>query len=240
MRINRAIAQAGVCSRRAAEQLITSGQVSINDKVVRDLATTVDIRRDRIRVGKQLLHFAFKRSYYVYYKPRGVVSTMYDDRGRASVGELCETLPGHPKPVGRLDRASEGLMLLCSDGDVANHMTHPRYGVSKEYRVTVHPRLTEPDANQMVEGVELEDGPAWFDTLELVSLEKDRSRLSVVLSEGRNRVIRRICEALGYEVLRLKRTRFGPLTLDKLAPGEYRPLTAGEVRSLRRSLQLAE
>ena len=238
MRINRAIAQAGVCSRRAAEQLVSSGQVRVNDKVVTDLATTVDVHRDRIKVRGKLLHFEFRHHYFVYYKPRGVVSTMNDELGRASVGELCATLPGSPRPVGRLDRASEGLMLLCSDGEVANHMTHPRYGVSKQYRVTVSPRLSESDAQRMVDGVRLEDGEAHFDTIELVSLEKDRSRLEVTLSEGRNRIIRRVCEALGYEVRRLKRTRFGPLMLDKMGPGEYRALNASEVRNLRKSLKL--
>ncbi|MCB1218006.1 rRNA pseudouridine synthase [bacterium] len=238
MRINRAIAQAGVCSRRAAEQLISSGQVRVNDKVVTDLATTVDIRRDRIKVRGKLLHFGFKQHYYVYYKPRGIVSTMQDELGRQSVGELCATLPGSPRPVGRLDRASEGLMLLCSDGELANRMTHPRYGVSKEYRVTVRPRLSEAHAQQMVDGVQLEDGEAHFNTVELVSLERDRSRLNIELTEGRNRIIRRVCEALGYEVLRLKRQRFGPLVLDKLSPGEHRAMTAGEVRSLRRALKL--
>ena len=168
MRINRAIAQAGVCSRRAAEQLVSSGQVRVNDKVVTDLATTVDVHRDRIKVRGKLLHFEFRHHYFVYYKPRGVVSTMNDELGRASVGELCATLPGSPRPVGRLDRASEGLMLLCSDGEVANHMTHPRYGVSKQYRVTVSPRLSESDAQRMVDGVRLEDGEAHFDTIELV------------------------------------------------------------------------
>ncbi len=240
MRINRAIAQAGVCSRRAAEQLVSSGQVRINDQVVTDLATTVDIRRDRIKVRGKLLHFGFKRHYYLYYKPRGVVSTMEDELGRASLGELCRSLPGNPRPVGRLDRASEGLMLLSTDGELANRMTHPRYGISKEYRVTVSPRLSDADADRMVHGVELEDGRAWFDSVELVSLERDRSRLNVVLSEGRNRLIRRVCEELGYEVLRLKRLRFGPLALDKLAPDEYRAMTGGEVRNLRKALKLDE
>ncbi|MEZ5339333.1 MAG: pseudouridine synthase [bacterium] len=238
MRINRAIAQAGVCSRRAAEQLISSGQVRVNDKVVTDLATTVDIRRDRIKLRGKLLQFDFRQHYYVYYKPRGVVSTMQDELGRQSVGELCASLPGSPRPVGRLDRASEGLMLLCTDGELANRMTHPRYGVSKEYRVTVRPRLSEAHAQQMVDGVQLEDGEAHFNAVELVSLERDRSRLNIELSEGRNRIIRRVCEALGYEVLRLKRQRFGPLVLDKLAPGEYRAMNAAEVRNLRKALKL--
>lgn len=240
MRINRAIAQAGVCSRRAAEKLVLEGKVRVNDTVISDLATTVDIRKDRIKVRGKLLHFPFKRHYYVYYKPRGVVSTMQDELGRASLGELCGSLPGHPRPVGRLDRASEGLMLLCSDGEVANRMAHPRYGISKQYRVTMRPRLSEADADRMMKGVKLEDGPAHFDSIELVSLERDRSRVDVVLSEGRNRVIRRVCEALGYEVLRLKRQRFGPLVLDRLAPGEHRSLTASEVRNLRSVLKLED
>jgi 23S rRNA pseudouridine2605 synthase len=141
--------------------------------------------------------------------------------------------------VGRLDRASEGLLLLTNDGEVALRLTHPRYGVQKEYQVTVSPRLTDAQARQMVAGVTLEDGPARFIGIELLAQEEDRSRLQVVVEEGRNRLIRRVCEALGYRVLRLKRLKLGVLALGKLQPGETRQLSMAESDNLRRALGLS-
>nr|MDQ3024442.1 pseudouridine synthase [bacterium] len=134
----------------------------------------------------------------------------------------------------RLDRASEGLLLLTSDGELANRLTHPSYGVRKEYQVTVSPRLTDAHARLATSGVELDDGLARFDGMELLADEKDRTRVRVVVSEGRNRLIRRVFEALGYSTLRLKRTRFGAIALSKLDPGQTRALSADEVTQLKR------
>jgi 23S rRNA pseudouridine2605 synthase len=167
-----------------------------------------------------------------------MLSTMQDEQGRDCVGAVARGLPGAPKPVGRLDRASEGLMLLTNDGEVALHLAHPRYRVQKEYQVTVSPRLTDAAARQMVQGVDLADGPASFVGIELVEQESDRSRLRVVVTEGRNRLIRRVCEALGYRVLRLKRTQLGSLLLGRLAPGQTRQLGSAEAANLRQSLGL--
>jgi len=238
IRINRALAQAGVASRRGAEELVLAGRVTLNGAVVRELGTQVDLARDKLTLDGKPIKLMLKLSYYAYNKPRGIVSTLKDERGRAALAEVCDALPGKPRPVGRLDRASEGLLLLTSDGDLAHRLAHPSYGVRKEYLVTVQPRLTDVHARQATAGVELEDGPARFEGIELLDQEHDRSRLRVVVSEGRNRLIRRVFEALGYTTLRLRRVRFGVVALGKLAPGETRPLSADEVTQLRRQAKL--
>ncbi|MCC7478825.1 rRNA pseudouridine synthase [bacterium] len=235
MRINRALAQAGVASRRGAEQLVLAGRVRVNGAVVTDLATTIDPARDKLMLdGKSINLQAL--TYFAYYKPRGIVTSMEDERKRPCVGELCRSLPGKPRPVGRLDRASEGLLILTSDGELANRLTHPRYGVRKEYQVTISPRINDPNARQMIEGVELEDGPARFEGIELQESAGDRSRLLVVVSEGRYRLIRRVCEKLGFKVLRLKRIRIGPVALGRVQVGETRPLSGDEIKQLKKQV----
>ncbi len=235
MRINRALAQAGVASRRGAEQLVVAGRVRVNGTVVTDLATTIDPARDKLMLdGKSIKLQAL--TYFAYYKPRGIVTSMEDERKRPCVGELCRSLPGKPRPVGRLDRASEGLLILSSDGELANRLTHPRYGVRKEYQVTISPRINDPNARHMIEGVELEDGVARFEGIELQESAHDRSRLLVVVSEGRYRLIRRVCEKLGFKVLRLKRIRIGPVALGRIQVGETRPLSGDEIMQLKKQV----
>jgi 23S rRNA pseudouridine2605 synthase len=235
IRINRALAAAGVASRRGAEVLIRAGRVQLNGQVVTDLAVRVDPKRDVLALDGRVLAITGGFHYYAYYKPRGVVCTMEDDRGRRCVGDVCQELPGRPVPVGRLDRASEGLLVLTDDGELANRLTHPRYRVQKRYLVTVTPALAESDAQQLVSRVELADGPARFIQLKLVQSTRDRSRLEVVVDEGRNRLVRRCYEALGYTVRRLKRLSVGGLLLGGLQPGQLRELSAGELKGLKHS-----
>jgi len=234
MRINRALAAAGVASRRGAEELIRAGRIKLNGRVVTDLAVRVDPDRDVLALDGRPLSLELTRHYYAYYKPRGVVCTLDDEHGRASLGELCRGLKGQPVPVGRLDRASEGLLLLTNDGELAHRLMHPRYGVRKKYLVTVTPALAERDAEQLVTSVELPDGPARFFGLTLIQQSRERSRLEAVVDEGRNRLVRRCFEALGYRVHRLKRLSIGGLVLGALAPEQVRELSAGEVAALKR------
>jgi pseudouridine synthase len=234
VRINRALALAGVASRRGAEELVRAGRVALNGEVVRELGTQVDLARDSLTLDGKMLKLVQKLAYYAYNKPRGIVSTLHDERGRPALAEVCAALAGHPRPVGRLDRASEGLLLLTSDGELANRLTHPRYGVRKEYQVTVRPKLSDAQARLATSGVVLEDGPARFEGIELLGDERDRSRLRVVVTEGRNRLIRRVFEALGYETLRLRRVRIGVVALGKLEPGQSRALSVDEVGQLKR------
>ena len=250
IRINRALAAAGVASRRKVESLVRAGRIKLNGITVDNLAAQVDLEQDRLTLDGKRLNLA-TNVYYLYYKPRGIISTQHDERGRPCVGDICGTLKGTPHPVGRLDRPSEGLMLLTNDGEVANRLMHPRYGNTKEYRVTVEPCLSPKDANQMTAGVELSDGRARFDEV-LLSEGKgrrkqmqvpaqepgNRSALRITVSEGRNRLIRRVCGALGYKVKRLKRTRLGPLKLSRLAVGDVRELTDREAANLRKALGL--
>jgi 23S rRNA pseudouridine2605 synthase len=237
VRINRALATAGLASRRGAEALVLAGRVKLNGQVVSDLATVVDLASDKLEVdGKRLKPQPL--TYYLYYKPRGVISTMQDEAGRACVGGVCAGLPGNPRLAGRLDRESEGLMLLTSDGEAAQRLAHPRYGVTREYQVTVSPVLSDPDAQRLVAGLMLEDGPGRFQGMTLTAVESGRCRLLVVINVGRNRFIRRMFAMLGYEVLRLKRLRLGPLLLGKLNPGDTRQLGAAEAAGLRQLLQL--
>lgn len=239
MRINRALALAGVASRRGAEELVGAGRVKLNGKLVTSLGTQVNTERDELLLDGKRLHFAAP-VYYLFHKPRGVLSTMRDEQSRPCVGDIAVTLPGKPVPVGRLDRASEGLMLLTNDGQVALRLAHPRYEVQKEYQLTISPRLRDADARQMVHGVALTDGPARFTGIALEAEEPGRSRLSVTVQEGRNRLIRRVCEVLGYKVLRLKRLRLGILLLGKLPQGATRQLGAAEAQHLRGSLGIGK
>lgn len=239
VRINRALAGAGVASRRGAEALLRAGRVKLNGAVVTDLATQVDPAKDKLEVdGKRVKQTPLV--YYLFYKPRGMISTMSDERGRECVGTVCAKLTGSPRLAGRLDRESEGLMLLTSDGEAANRLVHPRYGLPRDYQATVSPQLADTDAERLVAGLRLEDGPGRFVGITLMAEEPGRSRLQVVITEGRNRFIRRMFGTLGYEVLRLKRLRLGPLQLGRLKPGEWRQLGSVEVASLRQALKLDE
>jgi len=234
MRINRALAAAGVASRRGAEEMILAGRVQLNGRVVKNLAARVDPERDVLALDGRRLSIALTYYYYAYYKPRGVICTLQDEHGRACLGDVCRALKGQPVPVGRLDRASEGLLLLTNDGELAHQITHPRFGVKKKYQVTVTPALAERDAQQLITAIPLVDGPARFYGLTLTQRSGDRSRLEVVVNEGRNRLVRRCFEALGYSVRRLKRLSIGGLVLGGLQPAQTRELSAGEVAELKR------
>lgn len=238
VRINKALAAAGVASRRGAEELIRAGRVKLNGRVVTDLATMVDPADDRLVVDGKRLRINTEHVYYLYHKPRGEVCTLKDELGRRCVGDVVSKLRGNPRPVGRLDRDSEGLLVLTDDGELAQRLTHPRYNVNKLYRVTVAPALRDQDAQRMTKGVELEDGPARFVGVALVEAEAGRSRLEITVDEGRNRLIRRVCEALEYRVLRLKRVRLANLALGRLRLGETRQLSAAEVAALKQQVGL--
>ncbi|MBN2083476.1 rRNA pseudouridine synthase [bacterium] len=238
MRINRALAAAGVASRRTAEEYIRAGRVRLNGAVVSDLATRVDPRRDELMLDGRVVKISLDYVYFIYNKPRGQVSTMTDERGRPCVGDVCRDLPGQPRLVGRLDRASEGLMLLTTDGELANRLTHPRYGVKKAYQVAVQPVLTTAAAGRLVQGVELEDGPAALESITLLEASRQGSLVEVVISEGRNRLIRRCFAAIHYEVRKLKRVRLGTLQLGRLKTGQTRPLNGREVADLKQLVKL--
>ncbi len=228
-RLQKLIARAGVCSRRAAEDLITAGRVTVDGQIVRELGAKADTNQ-KICVDGKPLHFDTEKIYLLLNKPRGYVSTAHDDRGRKTVLDLLgENFRGRVYPVGRLDLNSEGLLILTNDGDLTNALIHPRYEVAKTYRAKISGDVTEEKLDRLRAGIELDDGltaPA-----EVYLLDADT--VEVTIHEGRNRQVRRMFAAVGCDVKRLRRIRFAGLTLDGLKVGKWRSLTAAEVAALK-------
>ncbi len=258
-RLQKVLAAAGVASRRAAETLIRAGRVRVNGQVVRELGIRADPTRDEITVDGQRIAWPPAYRYFLLHKPPGYTSTVSDVHARHTVMELLPKDAGRVFPVGRLDRESEGLLLLTNDGELAQRLLHPRYHLPKEYAVLVRGRLTEQTLEELrraivIEGktaapAEVEPGePPRFlartpEELRRTALRgtgagSDTVWLRFVLYEGRKRQIRALCDRSGLEVVRLVRTRMGPLTLGRLAPGTVRRLTEQEVTHLRRAVGL--
>lgn len=236
VRVQKVLSDMGFASRRAAEKLIEEGRVKINGRIC-VIGQKIDPRKDIISVDGEKVVKEYgknKRRWYVALnKPRGYVTTMSDELGRKCVTELLGDIDERVYPVGRLDKNSEGLLLLTNDGEFANLMMHPSYHINKTYRVTVDAGLNEEQLIQLASGVEI-DGKMTLPAIVTVLVrEPNRAVIQMVISEGRNRQIRKMCEAVGLEVLRLKRTAVGGIRLGMLKPGEWRELTAQEVKALR-------
>src|SRR5271168_3452850 len=228
MRLAKYLAHAGVASRRAAESVIADGRVSVDGEIVLDPARDVG-EENRVTVDGRALAGPEARVVYAVNKPLGVVSTARDSHGRRTVVELVPATGLRLYPVGRLDADSSGLILLTNDGELANRLTHPRFEVSKTYRATLGGGPPDADALRALrDGVELEDGPTAPARVRRLGPQE----LEITIREGRNRQVRRMCEHVGHPVLELERTRFGPLRLGDLAPGEYRRLTGAELGRL--------
>jgi 23S rRNA pseudouridine2605 synthase len=236
IRLNKALAGAGLGSRRAVEALVRAGRVSVDGEVVTDLGRRVDPARDRVAVDGSQVVLDTQLRYWLLNKPAGVVSTAADEKGRPTVVQL---VPDRPRvfPVGRLDRDTEGLLLLTNDGPLTHRLTHPRYGVEKRYLAEVE-RLSAGAIARLLAGVTLEDGLAKAERARAVASSGRRRMVEVVMVEGRNREVRRLLEAVGAPVRRLVRTAVGPIRLTGLAPGEYRPLRPEEVRRLYQAVGL--
>jgi 23S rRNA pseudouridine2605 synthase len=229
------LADAGIASRRAAEALIEAGRVTVNGRQVRTPGTRVRARRDRIQVDGKRVATPERRRYYVLYKPRGVVSTTKDTHARRTVVDLVRS-GSRLFPVGRLDAASEGLLLLTNDGDVAQRMLHPSFEVERTYRASVDGRVDAAALRALAGGVPIESGPARAKEVRLLEQTDERSVVEIVIVEGRRHQIRDMLRAVGHPVRRLLRVRFGPLTLKGLSPGESRPLRPSEREALLRML----
>ncbi|HEX2025028.1 MAG TPA: pseudouridine synthase [Actinomycetota bacterium] len=229
-RLQKALARAGLGSRRSSEELIRSGRVTVNGRVA-SLGDRIDPARDRVAVDGDRVPLDPDLRYYVLHKPRGVVTTARDPQRRRDVTEF---FPPGPRlfPVGRLDRDTEGVLLVTNDGELANRVMHPRYGVEKEYLAEVEGAPGRRHAARLVRGVELEDGPARASSASPVRGPAGRGAMRVVMAEGRKREVRRMLEAVGLPVRRLVRVRVGPVRLGRLRPGEVRELEPHEVREL--------
>ena len=234
IRIQKVLSENGVMSRRKAEEAIAQGRVTVNGHPAQP-GNPVDPARDVIAIDGVRVQLRKKKQnvYIMLHKPRGFVTTTSDELGRRCVTDLVKDAPAHVYPVGRLDRNSEGLLLLTNDGAFANLVMHPSNHISKTYRVTVRPDVSDEQAAKMSAGVML-DGRMTLPATVLV-LEKQDGRvvLQITIQEGRNRQVRRMCEAVGLEVARLKRTSVGPLKLGMLQPGQWRELRPGEGAALR-------
>jgi len=233
VRLNKYIAQAGVASRRRADELIAYGKVRVNGRVTRELGTIVR-EGDRVDVSGTPVKPVTESVYLVLHKPVGVVTTLRDPERRRTIADL---LPRGPRvvPVGRLDYDTSGVLLLTNDGELANRLLHPRFGVEKLYRVTIAGRLDPDDVRKFRAGVALEGGErAAGVKLRVVATRRDHCVLDLTLHEGRNRQVRRMFEALGHSVVALTRLRFGPIALGDLPLGRSRPANARELAALRR------
>jgi 23S rRNA pseudouridine2605 synthase len=228
-RLQKILAQAGLGSRRACEDLIAAGRVRVNGARA-SLGDRADPEVDTIEVDGAAVGTRQGLVHYVLNKPAGVVTTASDPGGRPTVVDL---VPAEPRvfPVGRLDAATEGLLVLTNDGELAHRLTHPSFGVDKEYLAEVEGTPARGAVRRLREGVELDDGPTAPAKVSLV----DPHTLRITIHEGRNRQVRRMCSAVGHPVRRLVRTRIGPLAERRLAPGEWRELTQAEVRALERA-----
>jgi len=237
IRVQKILSDAGYCSRRKAEALIQAGKVKCNGHPVRlgDKALPTDL----LTVEGERVYIPKKKEflYIMLNKPRGYVTTLSDEQGRRCVTELLDGIDTRVYPVGRLDRNSEGLLLFTNDGAFANGIMHPSREVSKTYRVTVRPPVSEEQLSQMSVGVKLDDGfvTAPANIVTQVS-EPNRVVLMVTIHEGKKREIRRMCEAVGLEVARLRRISIGPVKLGMLKPGEWRELSTEELRALRAAI----
>lgn len=230
IRLNKYLAQAGVASRRRADELIAYGKVRINGRVVRELGARVE-PGDRVDVSGTPVTPVAESIYLVIHKPVGVVTTMRDPQGRRTIAQL---LPPGPRvvPVGRLDYDTSGVLLLTNDGDLAHRLLHPRFGIEKTYRATITGRLSADDVRRLNAGLDLPEFHAAAAKLRVVAARRDHSVVDLTLHEGRNRQVRRMFEALGHPVSALTRLRFGPIALGDLPAGHIRPLTSKERAAL--------
>ncbi len=232
-RLQKLIAAAGLASRRTAEEWIAAGRVSVNGRIA-GLGDSADPQRDEIRLDGRPLAAPEARHYLLLYKPVGYVTTLSDPQGRPTVNELVRTIPARLHPVGRLDLTTEGVLLLTNDGALTHHLAHPRHEVDKTYLVRVRGQVSAETLGRLVAGVALDDGPTAPGRIAKVRFSAGHTWFEITIHEGRNRQVRRMCEAVGHPVSRLKRIRFAFLDLAGLNPGQFRELSAAEVARLRR------
>lgn len=232
MRLQKMIAAAGITSRRKAEGLILDGRVRVNGEVVTQLGTKVDPNKDTVTVDGKFVQLKEDYVYYLFYKPIRVITSVSDPQGRRVVTDF---FPKEPRifPVGRLDFSTSGLLILTNDGEFMNRMIHPKHEIDKTYRVLVKGRPSPQAFHKMSTGIALDGRKTYPALIKNIVPKGNNCEFLMTIHEGRNRQIRRMCEAIGHQVVSLKRIQLGSLTLKGLKPGDYRPLTKNELHALR-------
>lgn len=231
VRLQKYLSECGVASRRKAEDLIMAGRVKVNGKPA-SIGDKIDPNSDTVVVAGKKIKKTKKNTYIMLHKPRGFITTLSDEMGRKCVAQLVEDVGTRVYPVGRLDRDSEGLLLLTDDGEFANALTHPTHHVPKTYRVTVRPTITEEQITALTTGIEIDGRMTMPSEVRVIEKKEGRVVLEIIIYEGRNRQIRKMCDSLGLEVARLKRTQIGSVKLGMLKQGDWRNLTEEEVHKL--------
>jgi 23S rRNA pseudouridine2605 synthase len=234
MRLNKIIADAGITSRRGADELIADGRVTVDGRPIRELGAKIDPDKHEVAVDGETIQRSLTKSYLVLHKPKGVLSTMYDPEGRPSLADFIDLRKERLFHVGRLDKDSEGLILLTNDGDLTFRATHPSFGLEKTYIIEFEGRLETGVDKVLLKGVELEDGMGRVLSFKQLSA----NWIEVKIHEGRYHIIRRLMEAVGVEVLRLIRTNFGPISLGDTPEGRWRDLNEQELLNIQKALDL--
>ena len=230
-RLQKILASCGVASRRKAEEMILQGRIAVNGRTAK-LGDSALPGKDLITLDGEKISLPESKCYLALHKPRGFVTTMKDEQGRRCVAMLVEDIGERVYPVGRLDKDSEGLLLMTNDGEFANMVAHPKRHIAKTYRVTVRPSVNEEQLARIAVGIEIDGKMTAPAKVRVLEQKPGRVVLEIILYEGRNREIRKMCEALGLEVARLKRIAIGPVRLGMLPQGKYRELTKEEIRGL--------
>jgi 23S rRNA pseudouridine2605 synthase len=235
IRLQKALAQAGVASRRRAEQMIVAGEIEVNGAIVRELGTKVDPERDLIRVRGKLLASPEHKVYFVLHKPAGMVTTFHDPQGRPTIQQCLEGIEERVFAVGRLDWDAEGALIITNDGELTHRLMHPRFEVPRTYLAKVKGEPDTATLEKLRSGVQLEDGMVHPTEVEVRERTEKNTWLRIGVAEGRTHLIKRLCAAVGHPVVRLFRAQYAGIGVDGLAPGRWRPLTQEEVQRLTRA-----
>lgn len=233
-RLQKFIAECGLASRRKAEELIKTGHIFVNGQPAK-IGMSINTETDIVEFDGKKIYKSEKMVYILLYKPRGYITTMNDENGRRSIADLVKNIKERIYPIGRLDKDSEGLLLMTNDGEFAYALMHPKFKVPKTYRITVSPGILPAQKQALEKGVSIDSGITAPAKIEITETDKQRSRLYITITEGKNREIRKMCEQVGLSVKLLKRVSEGGVRIGSVKPGEYRHLTKNEICRLKKS-----